>query len=60
MVKPVSGEKLASRILNVIDHPRPFIKAPEFFGPDRRRRDIKYTGEDRRKTDAEQIKVNYE
>ena len=60
MVKPVSGEKLASRILNVIDHPRPFIKAPDFFGPDRRRRTIKFSGEDRRKIDAEQIKVNYE
>lgn len=48
LVKPISGTTLASRICSVIDHPRPFIKAPHFFGPDRRRQDIPYTGENRR------------
>ena len=48
MVKPVSAEKLAQRILYIIDHPRPFIKAPDFFGPDRRRKKTPHGGEERR------------
>jgi len=57
LVKPVSGEKLASRILSVIDHPRPYIKSPDFFGPDRRRKNVPIKGEDRRKLKAEEIKI---
>lgn len=60
LVKPVSGEKMATRILSVIDHPRPFIKAPTFFGPDRRRREIVWKKPERRKTEPESIKVNNE
>ena len=60
LVKPVSGEKLAQRILSVIDHPRPFIKAPHFFGPDRRRKELTWKKEERRKTQAEEIKVHNE
>lgn len=55
LVKPISGQLLASRILAVINNPRSFIKAPDFFGPDRRRKDRPFEGEDRRKTDAEEI-----
>lgn len=60
LVKPVSGEKIATRILSVIDHPRPFIKSPDFFGPDRRRKDLPWKKEERRKMDAEMIKVHNE
>ncbi len=60
MVKPISAEALAKRILHVIDHPRPFVKAPGFFGPDRRRKEKRFEGEDKRVTDAETIKVNHE
>lgn len=60
LVKPVSAEKLAKRILHVIDHPRPFIKAGEFFGPDRRRKVAKFNGEDKRVTQAEEIKEYHE
>ena len=55
LVKPISGELLASRILAMINNPRAFIKAPDFFGPDRRRREKEFKGEDRRKTPAEEI-----
>lgn len=55
LVKPVSGEKVAARILSVIDTPRPFVKTSTFFGPDRRRKDKPFQGEDRRKMTAEQI-----
>lgn len=48
LVKPISGNTLASRICSVIDRPRPFIKAPGFFGPDRRRQEMPFTGTDRR------------
>lgn len=60
LVKPVSGEKLATRILSVIDHPRPYIKAPNFFGPDRRRKDMVWKKDERRKMEPEKIKVNNE
>lgn len=60
MVKPVSGGGLARRILDTIDRPRPFVRAGEFFGPDRRRREIEFSGENRRTTAAEKIKVNHE
>ena len=55
IVKPVSAEKLAQRILYIIDHPRPFIRAPNYFGPDRRRKKAPYQGGDRRKALAESI-----
>lgn len=60
LVKPVSGAKLAGRILSIVDKPRPFVQTPDFFGPDRRRQDMAYKGQDRRKTSSELIKVNYE
>lgn len=60
MVKPVSGKKLAKHILSIIDSPRPFVKAPDFFGPDRRRRDKPFLGEDKRKIDTEEIDTHHE
>lgn len=60
MVKPVSAEKLARRILYVIEKPRPYISAPTFFGPDRRRKLEKITGQDRRKTKPNDIEVEHE
>lgn len=60
LVKPVSSSVLANRILYVINNPRPFIKAPDFFGPDRRRKEKKINFEDRRKTDDQNIEVHDE
>lgn len=57
LVKPISGNGLASRICNVIDHPRPFIKAPHYFGPDRRRQTVAYLGRERRIHPPEEVKV---
>ncbi|MCK5384367.1 MAG: response regulator [Alphaproteobacteria bacterium] len=48
LVKPVSGKLIASRICSIIDAPRPFVQTKTFFGPDRRRRDLPYSGENRR------------
>jgi len=57
MVKPLSAKALASRICTVIDNPRPFIKGPTYFGPDRRRQEMVMKGKNRRKTRQEDIKV---
>ena len=57
LVKPISGTSLAARICSVIDNPRPFIKAPHYFGPDRRRHDAPHTGVERRFMEATEIKV---
>lgn len=55
MVKPVSASKLAARVLHVIDNPRAFVRAGDFFGPDRRRKVEPYKGEERRIMKAEDI-----
>ena len=57
MVKPVSAKGLASRICSVIDNPRPFVQAPDYFGPDRRRRELPFRGADRRVMSTEFVKV---
>lgn len=38
IVKPLSAKALFSRIQNVIEHPRQFVRTATFFGPDRRRK----------------------
>lgn len=50
LVKPVSPKALFSRIRAVIERPRPFIKTAGYFGPDRRRQDIKQSDERRKET----------
>ncbi len=52
LVKPISGNALASRICSVIDNPRHFLKTHNYFGPDRRRQVMPYAGNDRRITQA--------
>ena len=37
MAKPLSAAALEKRIQRVLENPRPFVEAPEFSGPDRRR-----------------------
>ena len=60
MTKPLSAINLASRICNVIDNPRPFIQAPDYFGPDRRWQDMVFAGENKRKMKSDQRKVHHE
>ena len=54
LCKPVTAEGLTKRLLEVIERPRPFVKAPKYTGPDRRR-DVPSTlkGSDRRNADEE-------
>lgn len=38
LVKPFNARDLYKRLVQVIERPRQFVKAEDFFGPDRRRR----------------------
>ena len=50
--KPISATGMYSRVVEVVERPRPFIRSRSFFGPDRRRRvDENYRGDERRKND---------
>lgn len=52
LVKPINARSLLQRLQNVVDKPRPFIRAGAYFGPDRRRgQSPKYEGPWRRKDD---------
>lgn len=52
LVKPFNARDLYRRIVQVIEKPRQFVRAPEYFGPDRRRKiDEDYTGPRRREVD---------
>lgn len=55
LAKPVSAHALYSRIHTVLTRPRPFVRAPAYFGPCRRRRSKGHPGgpgHDRRHTPA--------
>jgi two-component system chemotaxis response regulator CheY len=52
LVKPFNARDLYKRLVQVIERPRQFVRAGEFFGPDRRRRkDSAFQGPYRRETD---------
>lgn len=47
--KPFTADSLYKRIEAIIERPRMFVRAPDFFGPCRRRRqNVKFEGADRR------------
>jgi len=49
LAKPVSVKAILSRMLSVIEHPRPFVRTDTYFGPCRRRRPSDdYQGPERR------------
>jgi DNA-binding response OmpR family regulator len=54
MTKPISARGLYARILEVINSPRAFIRTKTYFGPDRRRREEPYDGDERRKMDPDE------
>ncbi|MFZ5670549.1 MAG: response regulator [Pseudomonadota bacterium] len=54
LAKPVTARGVIERIVEVIEHPRAFIRAPAYFGPERRRRaDPQYAGPWRREGEAD-------
>lgn len=56
LVKPFNVNDMYKRIVQVIEKPRKFVKAEEFFGPDRRRKDdVEYKGVKKRTTDESSV-----
>jgi len=53
VVKPLSAKALFGRIVNVIEHPRQFVRTENFFGPDRRRRNQEVEDDRRGKGDKD-------
>ena len=52
LAKPITVHNLMSRLSEIVDRPRPFVKCGSYFGPDRRRRrKDTYTGPWRRHDD---------
>jgi CheY-like chemotaxis protein len=52
LAKPVSVKAILSRLMAVIEHPRPFVRSRSYFGPCRRRRPIDdFIGPERRNGD---------
>ncbi|MAF50429.1 MAG: hypothetical protein CMM10_19410 [Rhodospirillaceae bacterium] len=45
---PLSAKILYDHICAVIEHPRLFVETPTYFGPDRRRHQVSFDGEERR------------
>jgi CheY-like chemotaxis protein len=60
LAKPMSISGIVARLMSVIDKPRPFIVAPNFIGPDRRRQKLKPLAGERRVTQAADIEVSHE
>ena len=48
LIKPVTADALYSRIVNVIQNPRRFVRVNEYFGPDRRHVAKDFPGSERR------------
>src|SRR5438270_9168875 len=49
LAKPLNARGVVQRLTQVVEHPRPFVKSKDYFGPDRRRRaDPDYRGPERR------------
>ena len=51
--KPINAHQLWTKIAAVVNKPRSFIRARDFFGPDRRRVALDYKGEERRSDPVE-------
>lgn len=60
LAKPMSVMNVASRIMAIIDRPRPFVRAPGYFGPDRRRYSGSFEGPDKRMMDPAEIRLTDE
>jgi PleD family two-component response regulator len=55
LAKPITAGLLFARIIEIIESRRPFVAIEEFFGPDRRRRDAGFKGDDRRQVEPQYL-----
>jgi two-component system, chemotaxis family, chemotaxis protein CheY len=51
VAKPYTVDSLYKRLAAIIAFPRPYVNAPTYFGPERRRRQQPFNGSDRRGVD---------
>lgn len=52
LAKPVTAQALYTRLASVVESPRTYVRAGDFFGPDRRRKETeKFGGSERRSDD---------
>ena len=51
VAKPYTVDSLYKRLAAIIAFPRPYVNAPTYFGPERRRRQQPFNGPDRRGVD---------
>lgn len=59
LAKPVSAKAIMTRMVSVIEHPRPFVRTKVYFGPcRRRRRDAGYSGPERRQGEVDVEKLD--
>lgn len=56
LAKPITAKQLLMRLTNIIENPRPFVRARGYFGPDRRRRSEGYQGPERRGSQSAEVK----
>lgn len=58
MAKPITARGVIERLVQVVDHARHFVRAGDYFGPDRRRRaDPKHEGPWRRVGDSDNVRA---
>ena len=58
LAKPITAAHLFSRIAEIVERPRAFVRCESYFGPDRRRRQIDdYAGPWRRAEDFQDTEV---
>jgi two-component system chemotaxis response regulator CheY len=58
LAKPITAHTLFSRIAEIVERPRAFVRCDSYFGPDRRRRATEdYSGPRRRKEDMQEVDV---
>lgn len=55
MAKPITVDALYKRIVSLIEHPRPFIRISNYFGPCRRRKIEEFAGGERRRVNPNPI-----
>lgn len=49
LIKPFTVKQITKRIIELVDNPREFIASPKYTGPCRRRRNVPFNGQERRK-----------
>src|SRR3984957_20486027 len=58
LAKPITAQSLYSRLAEIVERPRAFVRTETYFGPDRRRKTLEsYAGPWRRHDDFQDLQV---